>query len=402
MIRSNPWYVLMPLCLGITACTENRTPAEAPAEPAKSAAAMLDEPTFESIPTPDEMIALLRESLRDPVDTPEEEQSLQQLQEQLGTFTYERPNTMVTMEPIFEGPMGKSYLADREWAAERLEALYGEDMEISCLSRPCIQYGDFDGDGKVDLVVQVGDDESDKTGIAFLLADQTHALLGAGHPSPVGDDLIWADAWKLVPHSSGKGSAVVLSTATQTARAELSPGTGPDGSHEVSTLWACAATPQVPAMTGLTTPSGLVTRSGTLDGSASYEAWQLFDTNKSSLWISETWTSNPVWVGYEWSDGPRSITRYALTFNNGSLTSRAPRDFTLQGWDGSTWVTVDSRTGETQWAGVERRLYTVSRPGSYGKYRLHITDDNDDRAPIVAISLERFELIGGNCTGSTP
>jgi hypothetical protein len=394
----------MPLCLGITSCTDSRTPADTSAAPEKSAAALMPapEPTFESIPAPSELMAQLRASLRDPVDTPEEQQAIQEVEAELGTFTYVRPDTMVAVDPNVDEPMGRSFIEDGEWAAARVKALYGADMTVSCLTRPCIQYGDFDADGRRDLVVQVAEDVNDKTGIAFLLADQTHALLGAGRASPLGDppgdDLIWMDTWQVVTRSNGSGSAVMLGTATRSARVELSLTRGADGSRAVNTSLSCSATQQVPGMTGTNTPSGLVTRSGVY-GSA-YEAWYAFDTSVSTLWISEAYPSTPVWIGYEWSNGPRYITQYALTFNNGSLTSRAPRDFTLQGWNGSTWVTVDSRTGETGWSSTERRQYTVSKPGSYGKYRLHITEDNDSRAAIVAISLGSFELIGGNCDGS--
>jgi hypothetical protein len=394
----------MPVCLGLTACSEARTPVEDSATAAKSSAVLMPlpeldlEPTFESIPAPSELMARLRASLRDPVDTPEEQQALQELEAELGTFTYVRPDTLVAVDPSVEEPMGRSFIADGEWAAERVRTLYGADMQVSCLTRPCIQYGDFDADGRRDLVVQVAEDVNDKSGIVFLLADQTHALLGAGRASPLGDDLIWMDTWQVVPRSNGSGSAVMLGTATRAARAELSLTPGPDGSRPVTASSSCSASNQVPVMTAPNMPSGLVTRSGVY-GSAN-EAWTAFDASSSTIWISEAWPSAPVWIGYEWSNGPRYITQYALIFNNGSLTSRAPRDFTLQGWNGSTWVTVDSRTGEINWAGNEKRQYTVSKPGSYSKYRLHITEDNDSRAAIVAISLERLELIGGSCDGS--
>jgi hypothetical protein len=356
-------------------------------------------PTFETIPAPSELMALLRASLRDPVDTPAEQQALQEVEAELGSFTYVRPDTLVAVDPSVEEPMGHSFIQDGEWAAARVRELYGADMTVSCLTRPCIHYGDFDGDGRRDVVVQVAEDVGDKSGIAFLMADQTHALLGAGRASPLGDDLIWMDTWQVRPRSSGSGSALVLGTASQTARAELSLTPGPNGSRTVTSSWTCTASNQVPVMTGPNAPRGIVTRSGIY--TSTDEAWQAFDATTWSAWISETWTSSPVWIGYEWTDGPRSITHYKLTFSNPGLTGRAPRDWTLQGWDGTRWVTVDARTGETGWAGQETRHFSVSSPGAYSKYRLHITEDNDSRAVIVAVSLDRLELIGGNCDGSS-
>lgn len=383
--------------MGITACNEVQIPASASNAPSKRAAALIPapEPTFESIPTPNELMARLRASLRDPVDTPEEQQALQEVEAELGSFTYVRPNTLVAVDPSVEAPMKRSFIEDGEWAATRVRELYGADIAVSCLTRPCIQYGDFDGDGQRDLVVQVADDVNDKSGIVFLMADQTHSLLGAGRASPLGDDLLWMENWQVVPRLNGSGAAMVLSTASQTARAELSLTPGPGGFRTVNSSWTCTATSQVPVMTGPTTPSGIVTRSGIY--TSSDEAWQAFDATMWTAWISETWASSPVWIAYEWTDRPRYITHYKLTFRNPGLTGRAPRDWTLQGWNGSSWVIVDSRTGETGWADQETRQFSVSSPGSFSKYRLHITDDNDSRAAIVAISLDRIELLGGNC-----
>jgi hypothetical protein len=154
----------------------------------------------------------------------------------------------------------------------------------------------------------------------------------------------------------------------------------------------CAVTSsQVPVMTSPNSPSGTVTRSGVY--SASYEAWKAFD-NSSGYWVSQTWQS-PAWLAYEWDSGTRRIEQYELHFNNGSsLTTRAPRNWTLQGWNGSSWTILDTRTNQTGWAGSEVRSFNVANPGFYSKYRLHVTHDNDNRADIVVISLNRLVLKG--------
>ncbi len=151
----------------------------------------------------------------------------------------------------------------------------------------------------------------------------------------------------------------------------------------------------VPTMTGPGTPSGGVTRSGAFG--TSYEAWQAFDGNTSSMWLS-TENQTPAWIGYEWLDGAKTVTRYAITYANGTITSRAPMHWTLQAWNGSAWVVVDTRTNQTGWKGFERREFTVASPGAYTKYRLNITDDNDSRTGIVVISMGHLELIG--CTAA--
>lgn len=150
-------------------------------------------------------------------------------------------------------------------------------------------------------------------------------------------------------------------------------------------------TNQVPTLSG---PSSAVTRSGVY--SSSYEAWQAFDSNSSNMWISAEF--QPAWIAFNFGS-TRNITSYAINFNNGSLTSRAPRDWSLQGWSGSSWINVDTRSAQTGWLGVERRVYSVAAPGNYSQYRLYVTDDNDSRAGVVVISMTRLELMG--CTPST-
>lgn len=147
----------------------------------------------------------------------------------------------------------------------------------------------------------------------------------------------------------------------------------------------------VPAMTGPTTPSGAVFSSGLL--SSDYDAWQAFDASTTSMWISPQ-GQDPTSIGYAWDDGPRTVLAYAITYANGSILTRAPSAWTLQGLQGDAWISVDAREGELGWKGFERRVYTVASPGPYSEYRLTITDDNDSTAGIVVISIGNLELLG--------
>jgi hypothetical protein len=70
---------------------------------------------------------------------------------------------------------------------------------------------------------------------------------------------------------------------------------------------------------------------------------------------------SPVKIAYRWGDGPRNVTSYAITFVNGSLTSRAPRDWTFEGWNGSSWIVIDTRSAQTSWLGSSVAR-TRSRP----------------------------------------
>jgi hypothetical protein len=149
--------------------------------------------------------------------------------------------------------------------------------------------------------------------------------------------------------------------------------------------------PQVPRLTGPQSGLGVVVASGEIG--PDYAPWHAFDQNGPTMWISQDFVT-PAWVGFQWNDGPRRIERYALRYENGSITSRAPRDFALHGWTGDQWIEVDRRSGEVDWLGSERREYEVAAPGRFAGYRLYVTDDNDPDAGVVVISLGELELIG--------
>jgi hypothetical protein len=153
--------------------------------------------------------------------------------------------------------------------------------------------------------------------------------------------------------------------------------------------------PLVPIMGGPTTPSGIVTRSGIY--TSGYEGWQAFDGTTATLWLSNSYTSS-VWVGYEFGGGlSKTVTSYELKYANGSCCQqRGPKNWQLQGSNGSTWVTVDTVSGQTGWYSNPHRTFTVASPGSYKKYRLLVTADNYNNAtsPITVVSIAGFQLFG--------
>jgi hypothetical protein len=151
---------------------------------------------------------------------------------------------------------------------------------------------------------------------------------------------------------------------------------------------------EVPDMTAPDMPSGGVASSSAYD--SDYPAWHAFDGYGTSLWISYPFDS-PAWLSYHWSDAPRVISRYALVFANGKLGSRGPRDWTLEARSDGDWVVVDERKGESHWGWLDRREYTIAVPAAYQEYRLYVTDDNDDRDGVVALSLGSLELMSRHC-----
>ncbi|MCY1003066.1 SBBP repeat-containing protein [Myxococcus sp. MISCRS1] len=147
----------------------------------------------------------------------------------------------------------------------------------------------------------------------------------------------------------------------------------------------------IPVMTGNNVPSGVASASSMYD--PSYQPWLGFD-NAASFWLS-TQGQTPAWLAYEFPSTSQLVQRYAVTYGNGTITTRAPKNWTLEGWTGSAWTVMDTRTNQTGWAGHERREFAVSSPGAYKKYRISVTDDNDSRAGNVVVSISRLEFY--NC-----
>ncbi|MBU8897907.1 SBBP repeat-containing protein [Corallococcus sp. M34] len=167
----------------------------------------------------------------------------------------------------------------------------------------------------------------------------------------------------------------------------------PDSQAETSgsQSQALTCTNLIPVMTSATTPSGIASASGSFN--STYDAWKAFDGNYS-FWLSPQ-GQTPAWLAYQFTDGARTVRRYAITYSNGDLVTRAPKDWTLEGWTGSAWVVVDTRTNQTGWpsAQAQRREFDVATPGSFVKYRLNVTDDNDPRTGNVVVSIGALELM---------
>ncbi|MEV0620177.1 GH92 family glycosyl hydrolase [Nonomuraea sp. NPDC050404] len=95
----------------------------------------------------------------------------------------------------------------------------------------------------------------------------------------------------------------------------------------------------------------------------------LADTDASTKWLVFAATG---WASYQLSE-PVAVVHYALTSAD-NPPERDPRDWELQGsQDGQSWTTLDTRTGETFTARMQRKEYRFANPTAYAHYRLNIT-----------------------------
>lgn len=84
-----------------------------------------------------------------------------------------------------------------------------------------------------------------------------------------------------------------------------------------------------------------------------------FDGTTSTAWTTADGTSAPHWIAINLVIKAH-LHSFALTNQNG-LGNRMPRDFVLQGSNdgGVTWEDVKAISGETDWANLERRVFTI-------------------------------------------
>jgi hypothetical protein len=136
-------------------------------------------------------------------------------------------------------------------------------------------------------------------------------------------------------------------------------------------------------MTGYTTPSGIVTASSFL-----YDAflpWYAFDQGFSD-WLSSTFNP-PQWLAYEFPV-LRTVKIYQVVPSGQNAPQSVARDWTFEAWNGTSWVVLDTVTGNSGTATVTR---TLTNTTAYIKYRINITANNGNAAYVGIAELRMYE-----------
>jgi hypothetical protein len=114
---------------------------------------------------------------------------------------------------------------------------------------------------------------------------------------------------------------------------------------------------EVPIMTSNTTPSGIVTNTGSSNFTTYGQPFAAFDGSSSIFYAGVPAITD--WVAYEFTS-PKVIARFAVSFNGGYSAN-----FALEAWDGSTWILIGTHNttgGNTS--------PTFANTTAYIKYRL--------------------------------
>jgi hypothetical protein len=121
-------------------------------------------------------------------------------------------------------------------------------------------------------------------------------------------------------------------------------------------------------------------------------AAKAFDNSTSTKWLDFSPASS--WIQYQYAANKTSVvTEYTLTSAN-DAQERDPMNWNILGSNngGSSWVTLDTRTGELFTARFQKRSFSFTNSTGYNIYRLSITQL---RGPAPnSVQLAEIELIG--------
>jgi hypothetical protein len=128
----------------------------------------------------------------------------------------------------------------------------------------------------------------------------------------------------------------------------------------------------IPEMTSNTAPSG-VARASSVYTSA-YEPWQAFNSTDADLYWNAI--TNTGWIEYQFPE-KMIVDKYSLKARQATEYNDAmPKAWTFEGFDGSAWVVLDTRSAQTAWGINEVRTFLFTNTTTYSKYRLNVSVNN--------------------------
>ncbi|MCW5678461.1 MAG: hypothetical protein KIT65_11005 [Xanthobacteraceae bacterium] len=223
-------------------------------------------------------------------------------------------------------------------------------------------------------------------------SDATETELGSGGGGSTDLSAVWRNIAKIMMKMADLANNVINWIGAISDSFDTTTGLNTGGSTNMSTAEAgvikpttTTATNQLPTMTSATTSGVTISASSEYSG---YPGWKAADRIAD---FANSWASNGVQVAtWEVDFGTSKIlTGYSIKGDN-SYLNRLPKDWTFQGWNGSTWVTLDTRTNETGWSAT-KRSYSFSNSTGYNKYRLNITAGNGGDGYLTIQEIELFD-----------
>ncbi|MBN1412687.1 MAG: carbohydrate-binding protein, partial [Spirochaetales bacterium] len=157
---------------------------------------------------------------------------------------------------------------------------------------------------------------------------------------------------------------------------------------------AGTATPtptQVSNLTDITNLGGTVSAQYT-DSPSGEDIAKLIDNSSSTKYLTFHASG---WVQFQ-ANASYVVTSYSITSAN-DAAERDPYTWTLQGsTNGSSWVTLDSRSGEDFPNRFQLRTFSFTNSASYNYYRLNMTNNSG-----TILQLAEWEIFGTSGTANT-
>lgn len=136
-----------------------------------------------------------------------------------------------------------------------------------------------------------------------------------------------------------------------------------------------------PVMSGLTTPSGTVTSTG-----SEASAWQVFDQRGDTY--AEWSATTSGFVAYELASGNAIVNRYWVQGPDSEQAAKMPISWVVEGSNnGSSWVALDTRQAQNGWTGGEVRFYEFANETAYVHHRFRwLSNDDTGGTPDTRIT----------------
>jgi hypothetical protein len=163
-------------------------------------------------------------------------------------------------------------------------------------------------------------------------------------------------------------------------------------------VWGAAANPYLPNTNIAVAATGGTAYASKQNWGAAVNA---FDNDDSTAWGS--YEGLPYDLEYDFP-APTVVNKYSIT-NNLNNYSNYPIDWQFQGWDGGSWISLQTVSSQTGWGSNEVRTFTLSNTNPYSKYRLYITSANGSAVQIARLQLmdtTTFSDTNGATTTSGP
>lgn len=109
-----------------------------------------------------------------------------------------------------------------------------------------------------------------------------------------------------------------------------------------------------------------------------------FDGDNNTSWGSAS--QNTGTLTYTLTSGTAVCDAYYIRNTGNSDPTGAPSSWEFQGYDGSNWITLDTRQAENGWSRGEVRFYEFSNKTAYSAYRLVVSGSNYSGSNQMLIS----------------